>query len=477
MPPHSPGELQNAHFSVVAAGKKILQQLIGFSPAATPPQTDLRRRQAEGLLAGDAHETWRRLTDADQDPLPAVDVKIDAVYHGPDTKVTQGPNVVRGVFSRRNFFAATALGAVSRYVRDVDNGMQKAEHSHPYITHELDASPEAPADTMTVVFSGLSGESAAKDARMETAFKTLGDVKAMGYDKTLNTKTMAQKIIDLAKLLGKKRVNAVGESMGGIIAIETMVEVLETSELEVPFIVLDSTPSSIDSVWPEKLGFIDWVTWVMSAVPGIEYSKDASFVGQYLAHVWSHFSEFSQQNLFENAGDAYRLYKDVNSPGAASLQLIQTEYNAIVAANMPDSLQRLGKLPTRAKPILVLFQPADVTADDTINSTKSAAEYRQFAKDANLTLLIVRVPGITHANPGFKPGEWNAGMTVQVFPAIGDLLRTKNYRADAEAAAAQLALASAASAAALATPDGQAAAPHAGDNVQSTTTAVPIPIK
>ena len=315
----------------------------------------------------------------------------------------------------------TLLG-MAVYAGGVAQGLAEAHNAHSSLSHVYDAESAEDADTMVVDFSGLSGNDAYQDARSEVAYQKLGSVEALKYGNTLDPPILSKEIIEYAKSHGKHKIILSGRSMGGLVAINTALEILKNSDLEIPYIILDCPPSSIDSVRPEKLTFVDAFTWSIAHIPGIKHSTHANFIAQYLAEIGS-VPKFIDNGLLKNAELGVKVSHEIESEKKASITLINSEYNAIIGANMPASLKEMGEQPLLRRPVIVVMQPENPADDDTILSEVAAGEYLEFAKDAKVAIVIVRVPGISHANPGYKFTFWNDGMTNQVIPAMEETHR------------------------------------------------------
>ncbi|TAH37491.1 hypothetical protein EYC59_00040 [Candidatus Saccharibacteria bacterium] len=367
------------------------------------------------------------------DPAPhnAAETPLIPQYPGTDNlRVVIRPNVTpRTIFKRTAAALGLAAIAVSApYINDVKNtrhindALATPSASVVFGANPNSLDPEAPI-TMIGDFAGTTGKDAQNYASQETSLQEHGTLVAMRYGNTVEPGPLAEVQLKIAKEVGAKKIVQVAHSGGIIPAITTTaIEYAdENSEVETPYIIADCPPFGLDSIRPERLTPVDGLLWASSYIPGVKDSSLVNFGVQGIVALLDTpqtLAAPTQKSLFENVMAMASQYYEANGPNKAPITLIDAQYNSIVASDLQKSLNILGNTPGKVKPILVIMQPANPEDDTTIRNDVAAQHFVDAGHTAGLTVIIVKVPGIVHANPGYKPGEWNAGIENQVYPAI-----------------------------------------------------------
>jgi pimeloyl-ACP methyl ester carboxylesterase len=317
----------------------------------------------------------------------------------------------------------TALTLTSLYSMDVAHGERVLFESHPEIIHISDNHTVEHSDQATVVSAGWGNLDSAHTATSLPAYGAEGSVWAIRYDNTgVNTTSLAEELVAEAKTNHVTQLSFSGHSMGGLVNLEIARKVYESDNgISVPYIVLDCTPSSIDAVRPEVRNNGYLMTEGLSHIPGARYSSTIRLIAEEAARYnkYKDSSQVLQVDLSKMLDATKTIINDkILNDNVASASLLESQFELIVAGGAKEDIMALGKDVGKPKPVLVFIRPVDTSADMTVDDAYSEKQFTEYAHAANLPLVVVKVPGIGHADPNSHPNEYNAALTRAVFPEI-----------------------------------------------------------
>jgi pimeloyl-ACP methyl ester carboxylesterase len=317
----------------------------------------------------------------------------------------------------------TAVTLATLYAMDVSHGIGASAQSHSEVIHILDNPAAAHADEATVVSAGWGSLDSARTAASLPAYSQEGSIWALRYDNNgVDTTSLAQKLIADAKANNINKLSFSGHSMGGLIDLDIARKIYESNtNLTIPYIVLDCTPSSIDAVWGPVRDEGNLMAEGISYVPGARWSSSLRLIAEEAAR-YNQFRDDSQIlhvdiPKFLNTTKTV-LNEKILTSDVASASLLDSQFQLIVANDAQSDLLALGKDNGKQKPVIIFIRPADATADPTVDDIYAENQFKTYTRDAHLPYVVVKVPGIGHASANNNPTEYNTALTDAVFPVI-----------------------------------------------------------
>lgn len=316
-----------------------------------------------------------------------------------------------------------ALTLTSLYSLDVAYGSEAVNDSRSAIIPVSTEPSSFTKSSATVVSAGLGNLTAYYTAAALPAYEQYGSVWAMRYSNNgINVDTIAEKLIDEANQNQITEVSFSGHSMGGLIDLGVARRIYENKgPITVPYIILDCTPASIDAVRPEVRSDGYTMARGLSIIPGARYSSAVRFIAEEAAR-FDQFKDRDSRFLIDPKKFVDTTKQVINDKflrqDVASTALLESQFKFIVASGAKDDILALGKNNGKPKPILVYLRPLDPAADQTVDNDFSQAQFEEYARDAGLTLIVVKIPGIGHANPIQRPSEYNQAISNLVMAKI-----------------------------------------------------------
>lgn len=318
---------------------------------------------------------------------------------------------------------AVALTLASLYSLDVAQGKEALNGSKSAIIPvSIDQSPSTKSSAI-VVSAGLGNLNSYYTAAALPVYAESGNVWAMRYNNNgINVDTVAEKLIEEANANQITELSFSGHSMGGLIDLEVARRVYESqSPIIVPYIILDSTPASIEAVRPDVRSDGYTMARALSYIPGARYSSAVRFIAEEAAR-FDQFKDFGEPFFIDPAkfvNITERVIKDkFLRNDVASISLLESQFKFILASGAENDIRALGKDNGKPKPILVYMRPEDSSADQTVDNDFSQRQVGEYAQAAGLTLIVVKVAGIGHANPIQRPAEYDRALRNVVIPKI-----------------------------------------------------------
>lgn len=241
-------------------------------------------------------------------------------------------------------------------------------------------------------------------------FSRQGEVWATIYDnKAIDGIELAGSLLKKANKDGITKLNLWGDSMGGMLSLEAA-KIIQASDSDVvvPYVVLENSPSSLESIRPLRrengqllLSFTN--------IPFLSYSRVIQFGAGVAAKSGYYLGEGVNQtipdlpfNLTELIATGFRVAGDmISGDNVPSAELLGSQFSTIATSDVRGNIMKLGEDNEhgKPKPVLVLIRPTSDYSDPLVNSRIIESEYRQYALEAGLRLIIIRMPGIHHGDP------------------------------------------------------------------------------
>lgn len=309
------------------------------------------------------------------------------------------------------------------YGLDVVHGEESLKNTQSSIVSVLSASSKQDSTHAIVDGAGWGNLDASHTAAALPALAENGNVWAIHYDNTgIDTGKIAEQLIQKAHSDGINEISFLGHSMGGLVDLEVARKIYEShTHIQIPYIILDCTPASIDAVRPNVQNDGYNMIHALSYIPGAVHSSAVRFIAEETARL--HQYEDLSSPFFVDLEKLYQTTEQVIndkflSKDIASTALLDSQFKFIVASGAKDNIMALGKNNGKQKPVLIYLRPKSAAADRTVDNDFSQNLFEHYAKAAGLTLLVIDIPGIGHANPIERPTEYNTALTKTIFPKI-----------------------------------------------------------
>ncbi|WP_207842033.1 alpha/beta fold hydrolase [Williamsia soli] len=334
---------------------------------------------------------------------------------------------------------AVAIVCTQYWVYDVAPERARLASTRPQVHHIYDAQDPLDQDTAVVDLVGLGNLDASATATALPSFTRIGQVWAVQYDNSgLDTAVISRIIAQHALREGVDRIVLAGHSMGGIIALEVAEHIAEDTDLELQAVVLDCTPINLHAVRARSRDagedMLRWMGWL----PGARESRSLRLLVETVARKDRYLFPSSGHNRFVDVGELTRvvdevLHKKILSKNTASNGLIESQFRAIVASGAQDDLETLTSDDTN-NPAFIFLRPAFGKADPVVDVDYSQRALFDLTGGPDGRLLVVRMPGTGHANPGQQPERYNRAIEDAVDPFLAELELRDGDSAVADAA-------------------------------------------
>lgn len=312
-------------------------------------------------------------------------------------------------FSRATkLLAASALG-LSLFLGDTFEAQFEASLTRPTILQVTSPQHKANLDSAINISPGLGLRNSYAIADTLRGFSSEGRVWATAYDnKAINGGNIAELLLKKSEADGVTHLALWGDSMGGTLSLEMAVDIQRSKQdINVPYIVLEDTPSSLEAVRQQQQVNGDLLL-SSTETPLLAYSR----VAHFLVELGARYEQYANDDGFEAvsfASAAGTVFDTkIAAKDAPSSALMGSQYSTIVTSNVRNNIIELGK-PNESgkpKPVLVLIRPVSDTSDQVVDSDVMEAEYRAYAFEAKLHLVVVEMPDISHGDPTMNQQQY-----------------------------------------------------------------------
>ncbi|OZG29681.1 alpha/beta hydrolase [Williamsia sp. 1138] len=334
---------------------------------------------------------------------------------------------------------AVVIVCTQYWVYDVAPERARLASTHPQVHHIYDAQDPLDQDTAVVDLVGLGNLDASATAMALPSFTRIGQVWAVQYDNSgLDTAVISRIIAQHALREGVDRIVLAGHSMGGIIALEVAEHIAEDTDLELKAVILDCTPINLHAVRAQSRDagedMLRWMGWL----PGARESRSLRLLVETVARKDRYLFPSSGHNRFVDLGELTHvvdevMHKKILSKNTASNGLIESQFRAIVASGAQDDLETLTSGDN--SPAFVFLRPTFGDADPVVDVDYSQRALFEHTGGPDGRLLVVRMPGTGHANPGQQPVLYNRAIEDAIDPFLTELELRDGDSAVADAAA------------------------------------------
>lgn len=330
---------------------------------------------------------------------------------GPRADFVTGENIPLSSKARLRRIGATTLGLW--LVLDPVVSQLELNNTSQYITEVKPSVYDYNQGKTINVAAGFGLKDSRPTAESIDTFADYGSVLADIYNnRVINGNNLGDDLIEKAKTEDITEVNFWGGSMAGMLSLEMAVKVQnDEPNIHTKYIILENTPSSLESLRPSQRES-GRLLLSFSGIPILPHSKAARFIAemslrtkQYAKPGINQTIPFLPFNLTKFMKTGAEVIDDMaNRNDKASVDLMDSQYSAIITSNVKDSMMKLGEENQfgKKKPVIVLIRPTSNKRDYVVNSDKAEEEFRQYASEAGLQLVVVNADGIYHGNPSMS---------------------------------------------------------------------------
>lgn len=338
--------------------------------------------------------------------------------------------------TRRCMAKAAILGSLATipfglYMRyDVTPEAVRLSHTQPQVHEVYEALDPINDDTAVIDMVGLGNVNATETATSLVSYRELGKVWAVQYDNAgLDTKVIADMVVEKAETENIDRVILSGHSMGGIVSLEVASHVQKETDIDVIGVVLDCTPDDLDAVRPDAQSKALEMMRLIGKLPGARESRTLRFaleVGSREAQFldgdwWNPTSDFDAAK-FRKVVDQVMTTK-ILSHDVASNRLIETQVQAIAASGVHDNIKTLGEeVDDKPIPKIVFMYPMKTANDRVVDVVRARGNINESAHENGIDFTAVAMEGTGHANPNQEPERYNDAISRYV---VGLFVRTQ----------------------------------------------------
>lgn len=212
-------------------------------------------------------------------------------------------------------------------------------------------------------------------------------------DAPIDTSLLADEVLSTAQDTHYDFVSFNGFSAGGLLAIETAEKTIQNTNLRVDALFLTSSPSSVESLRPDRIEQLWWLN-TAAKLPGAKYSSAMRWLISMVSDV-DQYATGDPADFFKVWGENASELQRRAEPGVAQLD---DQALAIINANVPESLRTIGSLRgEKQMPVIIYLAAEDPSADTSVNTDKAANDTCSAAAEAGLTCLVYKVPNVVHS--------------------------------------------------------------------------------
>lgn len=265
-----------------------------------------------------------------------------------------------------------------------------------------------------------------------------GNAESIDYGKApLNFNQLAETIISHAREQRLDHVSLAGNSAGGIVALEVALRIIETSDLEVRHVHMNSTPSGDEGLRPESRQQMTTLLDFLYMVNDSEYSTAARVALSTLMEN-ERWADGDIAALIQTIEEAWHLAKDGKRP---PMWTVADQAWVIMQAHLSDTIAKIAShAPDKRMPTLGYAHPTDPKADVVVDVETSANAICRTAHEHGLSCFVATVDDAVHTSYLFDSqniAEGLARITPDLRAAIAAedtryaLIRHDEFAADA----------------------------------------------
>ena len=287
-----------------------------------------------------------------------------------------------------------ALGAALILHTDITINKLRLSHTDPHIHRITEAIDPENRDEMTVYMDGFAGNDGSWiTSKMAPAMQAARDtnIAALEYDQNgISVPEIAKDIAAIAAEDNLETVSLHGYSIGGMIALETAAILQEKYGITVPFIFLDQTPSTANTIKatvrdPASTLFVDIMGTAKTFGLDIEYSGIA-------------------RGIFDTVSP-----NDVSHLKDSTTKLMRDQFIYGTSTDTEVSVERLGKNPFTA-PTLVYLSSTSPERDYMVDLPEAENDYRELAETYGLGFITIQIEDAIHSRPDLTLDAYQTAM-------------------------------------------------------------------
>jgi hypothetical protein len=268
------------------------------------------------------------------------------------------------------------------------------------------------ANLETIVIGGYGVRDSSPIAHALPELAKIGGVEALEQDNTgIDPYVIAQDIIEQAKKQHATRVGLWGDSVGGIIATKIARIIQEDdSPLTVNYIVLDCTPTNVQSLRPAMRK--DTAIWqdVSRILPNI---AEDPLVTQFFLPSKPAVQTGSHLGIQSFIGN-------LNNPEIASTALLSAEAMENVDPNLDENLKAISNVSNKEAPRIFTIRPLSNSGDEVVISSLAIQELTHMTTEDGLQQIDLKLAGISHGDPTANQTQYDKALKEIIVPAVNN---------------------------------------------------------
>ena len=350
----------------------------------------------------------------------------------------------------RSTRAAKCVGVAALYVtlyggsflgsdisQGIKEGKERVAHDHAQVhtVHEYE-SDDSPFDVhATVVLTGLGTKDATGTAETLEAHRSVGSVYAVEYgNKDLNTKDIAERILEQAQEDDISYLSLDGYSMGGPIALDVAIHIQQSeSDVDVVSVILNSSPIGEGGLTERSAQSIHVMERILALHKDLVYYENGRVAIELAARSEHYLQEVGHDDTrglkvhsmqeYSYDGTRYRLdleslrhelseiTRKLQQPNIANANLIQNQAS-ILKLDFEEKIQTLHE------DTLVVYTRSDSSSGDTVVDVE-ASEHNIVStlKEHAQPYKILRAH-VQHANPAERREEYDRMIRGKIQPEV-----------------------------------------------------------
>lgn len=333
---------------------------------------------------------------------------------------------------RRRRLASRALSAVfvattlfsSSYTLPVAAEKLRLANTDPTLVHIADTPDHLAATSLVIAGFGVKSSEATALALPELA--EIGSVEALNHDNEgIDSHVIAEMYMEQSRSSGLLEAGLWGDSNGGHIAIKVAREIQESdSQLRVRYIVLDCTPTSVETLREDKRATVDLIDTLSIALPDIATHP---LVGYLYAQ-----DRLDKRDNGNGHFGVSEILHEMYSPDRPSSRLLAAQAMLVVNPSMQDDFMAISQVETKAPPLVVVIRPEGDT-DKTVISDLADEELFSMLAEAGMPYIHVSLEDIVHGDPTANAEQYQDALKNIILPALKEYdisIKSRLYASD-----------------------------------------------
>lgn len=271
---------------------------------------------------------------------------------------------------------------------------ERLSQTHVSISQALSPAAGADKDMATVILGGFGTRDSEPIAEALSPLRQLGEVDSIVEDDNgVSAESLARQIMKRSLAHDITSLGLWGDSLGGPVLTEVARIIQQSdSNLHVAYIVLDCSPTSFESLRPDKKQTIQTLDFWSNILPDLPYHPAVNYF--YTS------SQMGENPVYAASGvHGGAIIDKMNDEETPSTALLDSQLSFVIDPHLKDNLEAISKVTTKTAPVIISIRPTSPTGDAVVNSTVASKELADIMAPISMEYHALTIGGISHGDP------------------------------------------------------------------------------